>query len=106
MGQGRSTTGSKTIYKQSKDGLDLNGIYKLSINNPGALTVTITDVYFGTIQVEPKTTIPIDAHPDYPFDVSITITFNELAPNTDKIIVIYTRVYGTSENDNNQHIIK
>lgn len=101
MAQGRSTVGTKTIFKNSKDGLNVTGIYKLSVTNQGLLTVAINDTAFGEIKIDPGITILIDGHPDYPFDVSITVEFNELGPATDKITIIYTRVYGNSENNNN-----
>lgn len=101
MGQGRSTVGSKTVFKNSRDGLNVTGIYKLLVTNQGLLTVTISDTIFGDIQIAPGVVFPIDAHPYYPFDVSITIKFNELAPSTDYVVLTYTRVYGNSENNDN-----
>lgn len=92
MPKGKSTVGAKIVYKNSKDGLNLDGIYRLLIINPTTFALNVNDQNFGTIPVAANSTVPIDGHPDYPFDVSITFVFNELAPGTDNITVIYIRI--------------
>lgn len=99
MATGRSTVGSKLIFKNSKDGVTLKGIYRISITNNSLLTVNINDTEIGTIPISPGSSPTIiEAHPDYPFDVQMTIQFNELAPATDNILIIYTRTYGERKN--------
>lgn len=90
---GQSTAGSKTIYKQSKDGLNVDGLYRMLVINPTTSTVNINDMTFGSIPVPANSSVQIiDAHPDYPMNVAITIVFAEGVPNSDNITIIYIRV--------------